>query len=121
MKKSWILIVMFVGAMAGGCAQEDISPGTRVSPEAFKAWKQDRCYYALLEIVDSHIDPNYHKASKEDVRKYLGNDYGEGYPAPQKGAQTWWYSSTRQIPQGSHLLISFDSNNIVKTVNWVSE
>lgn len=107
---------------ASGCAAQGSIGEDTVSPAVYDTWHKDGSYYALLEIVEAHIDPdNYNKATKEDVRKHLGKpiDDPDGYP--NAGPDCWVYTSNRRGPGGSYLIIDFDSQGKVKAVDWVSE
>lgn len=85
-------------------------------------WREHRSYYALLEIVDEHIDPRaHHNVSKADVRKYLGQgiDDPDGYP--NAGPDFWVYPSSRRVPYGHYLLVYFDNTGHVAEIGWASE
>lgn len=92
-----------------------------VSPEVMAAWKQHRSYYALVEILDSLINPWCNPATKDEVRKILGPP-GEGQDAyPGLAANTWLYTSARKVPYGSYCFITFGEDDKVKSIEWASE
>ena len=91
--------------------------------DAQERWETSGDYYALLELVDTYIDPQWNgKVSKAEVIKWLG---GEGAHSedeyPNAGPNFWVYSSTRPIPSGSYLFIEFGDDGFVKDVAWGSE
>jgi|GEM_PF-4482398 len=101
-----------------------------VPESTYKAWQDHRSYYALLEIVDAHIDPcggyespcgepRSYRATKAEVRRLLGDSIDKDYP--HAGPDTWVYSSDRHVPLGSYLVIEFDKQGLVKEIGWVSE
>ena len=56
--------------------------GSQVSADVMDAWHNHRSYYALVEILDTHINPWCNPATKAKVRKYLeeGDEGPDGYP-----------------------------------------
>ncbi len=130
MKRSvQIIIAMCCVQLAGGICDGSESRTNMTSnldvlapsPEVFQRWTKDHSYYALLEIVDAYIDPRTHKATKADVRRYIGKgDDTKGY-YPNSGPNLWVFPSSRRVPYGSYLIIEFDSHQKVKKVDWVSE
>ena len=84
------------------------------------AWRKHQSYYALLEIIDAHLDPNYHEATKADVKTFLGEGIDDGL-YPNSGPDMWVYTSTRHVPHGTYLLISFDKHGVVKEIDWADE
>ena len=105
-----------------GCATQGTIEGDGVPPAVYDAWHKGRSYYALLQIVDAHIDPdNYNTATKEDVRKHLGEPIDDPELYPNAGPDYWVYISSRRGPNGSYLIIEFDSQGKVKGIDWVSE
>jgi hypothetical protein len=101
---------------------------TTVSDEVLHAWTQYRSYYALIEILDTYLNPeNITEATKEEVREYLGEpgryfvDPNFGEPAFE--GNSWMYSSRRRVPIGSYLLIGFDDDGTTnpEKIYWVSE
>jgi hypothetical protein len=84
-------------------------------------YHQTEDYYALLQIVDEQIDPAWNgRVSKADVLKFLGKGIDNPDLYPNAGPDYWVYTSTRRIPEGSYLCITFD-NGFVKSVAWGSE
>src|SRR5580704_11014454 len=77
-----------------------------VSADAEVVWQKTGDYYALLKIVDAHIDPRYNgNVSEADVIKYLGDGSHDGDGYPGAGPNVWVYSSSRCIPEGSYLFV----------------
>ena len=93
----------------------------KVSPEVMEAWRKHQSYYALIEIIDTYINPWCNPATKADVRKYLGpGDEGpHGYPGAS--VDCWVYTSSRKVPYGSYCLITFGKDGKVKDIEWASE
>ena len=90
--------------------------------DVYQAWREKDSYYALLEIVDAHIDPSVHpRVSKADVRKYLGPAVDSPDLYPNAGPDLWVYSSSRRVPFGSYLFVEFDKAGFVKEIIWGSE
>ena len=92
-----------------------------VSPDVMQAWHEHRSYYALIEILDTHINPWGKPATKAQVRDILGPG-GEGPDAyPGLGPNTWVYTSSRKVPYGSYCFITFGDDGKVKEIDWASE
>ena len=122
-----LTIFVFVCVVLSGCRSPDLAHhisgewDSAVSPQVMQAWRQHRSYYALVEILDTCINPWGDPATKAQVRKILGPG-GEGPDAyPGLGANTWLYTSTRKVPYGSYCFISFGDDDKVKDVSWASE
>lgn len=95
---------------------------SNVSPEVMRAWREHQSYYALIEILDTHIMTPSHSATKEEVLKYLGpgeDDPEEGHP--NSGPNVWIYPSNRKIPYGSYCMIFFDEEGKVSGIGWCDE
>ena len=93
-----------------------------VSDEVLARWLKDNSYYALVEIVDAYIDPQYSSAvSKARVRELLGPgmDRREDYPGASENR--WIYPSSRHVPYGSYLIIEFNEAGNVRFLEWASE
>lgn len=107
-------------ACISGCAGNRTNDAVPANVE--RNWREHGSYYALLEIVDAHIDPfNHRNVSRADVRKYLGDgiDDRDGYP--NAGPNFWVYPSSRRVPYGSYLLVYFDDSGHVEEIGWASE
>ena len=92
-----------------------------VSPDVMEAWRHHRSYYALIEILDTCINPWCNPATKTRVREILGPG-GEGPDAyPGLGSNTWVYTSSRRVPYGSYCFITFGADDKVKSIDWASE
>ena len=92
-----------------------------MSPEVMEAWHLHRSYYALVEILDTCINPWCNPATKDQVRKILGPG-GEGPDAyPGLDSNTWVYTSSRKVPYGSYCFITFGEDDKVKSIDWASE
>jgi hypothetical protein len=113
-------VVVFVVGMAllCGCAHRQ-SQLSGVPNDVLEAWHSERSYYALVEIVDTYIDPFIHRATKQQVEALLGIQREDGHPGA--GPDCWIYSSSRQIPRGSYLCIYFDGDGEVREIEWISE
>jgi hypothetical protein len=83
-----------------------------------KLWRESRSYYALLGLLEGLIEPEIGRMRRKDIRELLG-DGSPNYPG-SKG-RLLDYGSDRQLPVGSHLLIGFDENDLVDSIEWVSE
>jgi hypothetical protein len=104
----------------GGCVCTQ--PKAKNISDASQRWRSTGDYYALLELVDTHIDPHWNgKVSKRDVVKCLGEGVHDPQLYPNAGANFWIYSSDRPIPSGSYLFITFGDDGFVKDVSWGSE
>jgi hypothetical protein len=91
-----------------------------VSEAVFIAWRENRSYYALLEILDAYIDPSFHKATKSDVIKYIGE--GSDIDIFGKKNEIQWYYTSHRRPNGSvRLIITFNDDDIVTDIQWASE
>jgi hypothetical protein len=90
-----------------------------VSADVMHGWKHRGSYYALLEIVETVIDPGVGTMRKEQVQALLGKP-DELYPnaAANSGLV---YSSSRVLPYGSYLFLSFDDRGILRGYDWGSE
>ena len=64
------------------------------------------------------IEPEIGRIRRRDIQELLGKGDPD-YPNSQ--GKLLAYGGDRQIPYGSHLLIHFDDNDVVDTVDWVSE
>jgi len=103
-----------------GCAAS--APQDEVPSAVYRAWREKGSYYALLEIVDAHIDPSVHsRVSKADVRGYLGPGADSPDLYPNAGPDFWVYFSSRRVPFGSYLFVEFDKAGFVKEISWGSE
>jgi hypothetical protein len=81
-------------------------------------WRDQNSFYALQEIAEGIIEPELGRIRRQDIQMLLG----VGSPNyPNSRGRILDYSGNRQIPQGSHLLIFFDGNNIAEHTEWVSE
>ena len=101
------------------CARQPAHPW-EASPRAYREWQETGSYYALLEIVDAHIDPfNKKNVTRQQVLHHLGTRYNPDYPGA--GPKMLVYPSSRKVPYGSYLIISFDDSDCVKSIDWVSE
>ena len=83
-----------------------------------KLWRDNRSYYALLEISEGIIEPGIGRLRRQDIEELLGKG-GTGYP--NSNGRVLEYAGDRQIPYGGHMLVSFDGANVVERVDWVSE
>ena len=100
--------VIYVGII--GCA----SPST---PE--ERWRETGSYYALLELVDEHLERAPEGTlTRSRVREILGAP-GQYPGSPESG--TWCYAGSRRVPWGHYLLIRFDPDGTVGGFEWVSE
>ena len=89
---------------------------------ANERWRASGDYYALLEIVDTHIDPAWNgKVSRAEVVRYLGEGLHNSDEYPGAGPKTWVYPSHRPVPSGSYLFVEFGDDGFVKQVSWGSE
>jgi len=89
-----------------------------VSPEVMEAWKKYRSYYALVEILDTYVDPENHNLKKEDVVKLLGRP--DPYPF-DKERNFFCYSSQRKVSKPDYAIIQFDISGHVEQIEWVGE
>lgn len=81
-------------------------------------WRNNRSYYALLELVEGVIEPQLGRMRRQDIEELLG----KGNPDyPNSNGRLLEYVGTRHIPAGAHLLVAFDEKDIVQSVEWVSE
>jgi hypothetical protein len=102
-----------------GCAAKPAIQSPSI--DAVARYRQTDDYYALLQVVDEHIDPDWNgRVSKAEVLKYLGKGIDDPDLYPNAGPDFWVYTSTRHVPTGSYLFITFD-NDVVKSVAWGSE
>jgi len=81
-----------------------------------RLWRDQRSYYALLELIEGVIQPEVGLIRKQDVRELLGDA-----PTYNENARTLEYAGERPLPYGSHAVIEFDERDTVETVEWVSE
>lgn len=112
MKKIMLILILFVGAI--GCQSN------RVAPDVSRRWHDQRSYYALVEIIDAHLDPQFHRVSKQEVLTNLGTpNWGT---INQDTNLVWAYQgSGRHIPQGDKVLFNFDTNGVLTSLDWISE
>jgi len=83
-----------------------------------KLWNDLRSFYALQEVAEGIIEPELGRIRRQDIQKLLG----KGNPDyPNSNGRILEYAGERQIPQGSHLLIYFDGNDVAEHTDWVSE
>ncbi|HEX5000635.1 MAG TPA: hypothetical protein VFY29_20595 [Terriglobia bacterium] len=100
-----------------------------VPESTYMRWRERRSYYAILEILDAHINPcpdespcrtlPARRATKADVARLLGSDRDDGYP--NAGPDMWVYPSDRRIGVGHYLMITFDRQGMVDGVGSASE
>jgi len=83
-----------------------------------RLFRESNSYYALLELSEGIIEPEIGRIRRRDIQELLGKGDPD-YPNSQ--GKLLAYGGDRQIPYGSHLLIHFDDNDVVDTVDWVSE
>jgi hypothetical protein len=97
--------------------------GSSATPsDAADRWRRSGDYYALLELVDRHIDPQWNDAvSKADVVKYLGNGIQNPDIYPNAGPNLWVYASSRPVAASHYLIVGFNNRGMVKDVSWASE
>jgi hypothetical protein len=125
MKK--VAIVCFLSLLLAGCKSSYLAYHTsghwdsQVSSDVMEAWRKHMSYYALVEIIDTYVNPWCNPATKEEVREYLGQgDEGpDGYPGA--GPDCWVYTSVRKVPYGSYCIIHFGKDGKVDNIEWVSE
>lgn len=122
-----LLVFALLCVLLSGCRSPYISHHTSgkwdssVSPDVTDAWHRHRSYYALVEILDTCINPWCNPATKAQVREILGPG-GQGPDAyPGLGSNTWLYTSSRKVPYGSYCFITFGEDNKVKAIDWASE
>jgi hypothetical protein len=102
--------------LSSGCTTSNNPPADPVI-----RYRQTDDYYALLQIVDEHIDPAWNgRVSKADVLKFLGKGIDNPDLYPNAGADYWVYTSTRRLPEGSYLFIAF-KDGYVQSLAWGSE
>ena len=115
-------------ALSGCCRSSYLSHHTdvdwyrTVSPDVMEAWHRHRSYYALVEILDTHVQFwTYDPPTKAEVRDILG-PRDEGPDAhPGIGPNTWVYWSRRKAPFGNYCFITFGEDDNVKSIDWASE
>jgi len=125
------LLAALLAAIPGGCRLAEATPHparlpggillSPVCPAASRAWASSQSYYALLEILDAHLDPWTDAADRATVRRFLGApiDSPDGYP--NAGPNLWVYPSSRRVPWAHILLVDFDADGRVLSLDWVSE
>jgi hypothetical protein len=91
-----------------------------VTPDVYRRWQTQHSFDALVEIIDAHLVPKVHQVSKQDVLTRLG--------APNWGTigqdtnRVWAYQgSGRHMPRQDKVLFGFGTNDVLVTVEWVSE
>ena len=97
-----------------------VSGDDPIWPPVYRAWQTKQSYYALVEIIDAHLDPSFHRVSKADVERFLGSpNWGT---VNQDTNRVWAYQGLgRHIPQQDKALFNFDTNGALTTIEWVSE
>src|SRR5262249_41950279 len=92
-----------------------------VPNRVWNAWKRNQSYYALKELVDEYIEGcGGYKASRDEVRLVLGEPMDE-YAGHKKNDYFWVYTSSRRIPCGTYLLITYDEKGFVSIIEWADE
>jgi hypothetical protein len=81
-----------------------------------RLWRDEKSYYALLEVVEGIVQPELGRLRRQDVTELLGD--AEQY---NRTAGTLEYAGNRSLPYGTHAVIEFDERDIVTAVEWVSE
>ena len=85
-------------------------------------WLKDRSYYAFQELVDE-LDPNFRAPpTMKEVEQSLGRPTCAGPECyPNFTARHWLYETDRKIPAGGKAILLFDENDVLKSIDWVSE
>jgi hypothetical protein len=119
-----ILLAIYLISLCG-CSTTPASPlisAAALDDGPSQRWRTTGDYYALLELVDAHIDPEWNgKVSKADVAKYLGEGIHDPDGYPNAGPNIRVYESTRAVQVGAYLFIRFTDDGFVKSVSWGSE
>ena len=93
-----------------------------VPPEVYQRWYESASYYALVEIVDAHLAnrPQHNRATKSDVRQHLGKpNWGT---INQDSEKQWAYQgSGRHVPYRDKLILTFNDENELIDIDWISE
>ena len=126
-----LLAAVLLAALPAGCHLAEATPrastladGVHLSPvcpAASRAWARSQSYYALLELLDAHLDPRDHTVNRTTVRRFLGVpiDSPDGYP--NAGPDLWVYPASRRVGWEHILLVSFGANGRVRSLDWASE
>ena len=83
--------------------------------DARERWFRERSYYALVELVDTQLELQPRDATF--VRQLLGDPSDDW----RTSELCWLYASSRAVPWGSYLLIHFDEDGNVTSLEWASE
>ena len=101
---------------------EPLVTGVESAEDVRQRWLKSRSYYAFQELIDE-LDPNFRTPpTMKEVEQTLGPPTCAGpecYPNFTK--RHWLYETDRKIPAGGKAILSFDENDVLKSIDWVSE
>ena len=116
MKRSLILLLLGLT----GCQTAGRATKNRISAEVYERWRKDNSYYALIEIIDAHLDrPDWSRATKQDVLRHLGKpNWGTIKQDPER---EWAYQGMRHEPYQNKVIFRFNDEDELIETYWLSE
>ncbi len=113
-----ILILLLLGL--AGCQMAGHATKNPVSAEVYERWRKDNSYYALIEIIDVHLDrPDWSRATKQDVLKHLGKPNWQ--TINQDPEREWGYQGMRHVPYQNKAIFEFNDQGELIEIYWLSE
>ena len=112
----------FLLLIAVGCTNTTVINENVVSPSVYERWEKHNSYYALIEIIDAHLAnrPDYNRATKTDVKKYLGEP-NFGMPNQDEKKELGYQGFHRHVPYGDKVIFTFNTKDELIEMGWVSE
>jgi len=119
--RKWVLLGMLCLCGCGAPPATTTGIADPVAPEIYRRWQQDDSYYALVEIIDAHLDrPDHCRATRRDVLRRLGQPNWDTICIDRE--RVWCYQgSGRHVPRQDKVLFTFDDRDKLVDIQWVSE
>jgi biopolymer transport protein ExbD len=108
-----------IAAICLGCATTEWH--MQLSPNAMEEWRENGSYYALREIVDTHLylwqAPRSYVPTSDDCIALLGEPYTTEFPG--RLGNLLVYRSRRKTGAAIDTVLTFGTNELITNLEWL--